>query len=206
MAHEVTQRVAQGKQVRSGRGPLVSSAVRNFTERGYHGTSMRDIASGAGVTVASIYHHFASKQEVLVHIMAGTLTDLLSVTVAADEAADRTARARLEAVVDAWVLFHTERQSEALIGASEIRSLEGPGRDTVVGLRDEQEALFRSIVTAGVESGEFATAYPREAARAILNMGSMVSSWYRPGGELSPEEMSERYRDFALGTVRAVGA
>ncbi|TIC88420.1 TetR/AcrR family transcriptional regulator [Nocardioides sp. GY 10113] len=197
--------MTQSKQVRSGRGPLVASAVENFTERGYHGTSMRDIAAGAGVTVASIYHHFSSKQEVLVHIMAGTLTDLLAATTAADAAADGTACGRLRAVVDAWVLFHTQRQAEALIGASEIRSLDGPGRDTVVGLRDEQEALFRGIVEDGVASGEFATRYPREAARAILNMGSTVSVWYRQGGELTPEEMSRRYIDFALGTVRAVG-
>lgn len=193
------------KQVRSGRAPLVDSAVRNFNERGYHGTSMRDIAAGAGVTVASIYHHFASKQDVLVQIMAGTLTDLLSATIAAADDVGRAASAteRLAAVVDAWVLFHTQRQAEALIGASELRSLESDGRARVIGLRDQQEALFRSIIEDGVASGEFATRFPREAARAVLNMGSTISTWYRLGGELTPDDMAERYRDFALGTVRA---
>lgn len=196
--------VSTTKQVRSGRAPIVEAAVRHFTERGYHGTSMRDIAAEAGVTVASIYHHFPSKQDVLVHIMAGTMTDLLAITRrAAAEVVDDPV-ARLCAVVDAWILFHTNRQPEALIGASEIRSLEGDGRDLVIGLRDEQEALFRGIVADGVERGAFATTYPREAARAILNMGSAVSSWYRlDGGALSPEQMAERYRDFALGTARA---
>ncbi|WP_196780912.1 TetR/AcrR family transcriptional regulator [Nocardioides sambongensis] len=193
-----------GKQVRSGRGPIVDAAIGHFTERGYHGTSMRDIASAAGVTVASIYHHFPSKQDVLVHIMSGTMADLLALTRrAAAEAAEEPA-ARLGAVVDTWVHFHTSRQPEALIGASEIRSLEGEGRALVIGMRDEQEDLFRGIVTDGVESGAFATPYPREAARAILNMGSAVSTWYRPdGGDVTPEQMAERYRDFALGTVRA---
>ena len=191
------------KQVRSGRAPIVDSAIANFTERGYHGTSMRDIAAGAGVTVASIYHHFASKQDVLVEIMAATMSDLVASTTAAAHAAPDTATDRLCAVVETWILFHTERRAEALIGASEIRSLEPAGRARVVGLRDEQEALFRSIIAAGVEAGEFGTAYPDEAARAVLRMGSAVASWYRADGDLSPRQLAERNRDLALGTVRA---
>lgn len=192
-------------QLRNSRDAVVAAAVENFTALGYHGTSMRDIARTAGVTVASIYHHFASKQEVLQHIMVGTITDLLAAT---REAVDAAVAAgadspteRLEALVDTWILFHTTRQAEALIGASELRSLDEAGRAMVVGYRDEQEALFRSIVEDGVREGVFATRYPREAARAIIEMGYSVSSWYRLGGELSPTDMSQRYRELARGTV-----
>lgn len=192
-------------QSRNSREVLVAAAVENFTTLGYHGTSMRDVARTAGVTVASIYHHFASKQEILQHVMITTITDVLGATRrAVDEAvaAGRTSPTeRLEALVDAWMIFHTTRQADALIGASEIRSLDESGRAVVVGYRDEQEALFRSIIDDGVSSGAFATSYPREAARAIIEMGYSVSSWYRLGGELSPEEMSVRYRELARGTV-----
>lgn len=191
--------------VRNGREALVAAAVANFTTLGYHGTSMRDIARSADVTVASIYHHFASKQEILQHVMIGTMSDLLASTRAAVDAAvasgATTPSEKLAALVDAWILFHTTRQAEALIGASEIRSLDDAGRAVLVARRDEQEALFRAIVEEGVAEGAFATRYPREAARAIIEMGSSVSSWYRIGGELSPEEMSVRYRELARGTV-----
>lgn len=190
------------KQVRSGREPIVASAVRHFTERGYHGTSMRDIAAGAGVTVASIYHHFDSKQAVLQHLMATTMTDLLASTTAAVEAAGPEPRQQLMAHVDAWVLFHTARQPEALIGASEIRSLDESGRAVVIGLRDQEEAQVRGIVEAGIEAGEFATAYPVEATRAIVNMGAAIASWFTRDGALSPAELSARYQDLALGLVR----
>ncbi len=196
-------------QTRNGREVLVEAAVANFTALGYHGTSMRDIARTAGVTVASIYHHFASKQEILQHVMVGTITDVLAVTRRAVETADSEAGTpggadptrRLDALVDAWIVFHTTRQAEALIGASELRSLDGDGRAVVVGHRDEQEALFRDVIEDGVQRGVFTTRYPREASRAIIEMGYSVSSWYRPGGELSPEEMSVRYRELARGTV-----
>lgn len=191
--------------LRNGRDVLIAAAVQNFTARGYHGTSMRDIAGAAGVTVASIYHHFASKQEILQQVMVATMTDLLEATRRSVEeavvAGRDTPTGKLDALVDAWLIFHTTRQAEALIGASELRSLDEDGRARVVGLRDEQESLVRSIVDEGVAQGVFATSYPREAARAIIEMGYSVSSWYRLGGELTPEEMSVRYRELARGTV-----
>jgi AcrR family transcriptional regulator len=191
---------AAGKP-RHGKGPVLVSAVRNFTERGYHGTSMRDIASGADVTVASIYHHFASKQEVLQEIMVQTLSDVISATRSALMGAERDPDAQLGALVHAWILFHTDRQAEALIGASELRSLDDVGRKLVVTLRDEQQRMFQDVIERGVAEGVFTTAYPREAARAVINMGYSVASWYRSSGEVPPVEMANRYVDLALGTV-----
>ena len=64
----------------TGRQVILDSAVANMNERGYHGTSMRDIARGADITVASIYHHFASKQEILQDIMVRALHDAIAMT------------------------------------------------------------------------------------------------------------------------------
>lgn len=191
------------KQVRSGRGPIVESAVRNFTERGYHGTSMRDIATGAGVTVASIYHHFASKQVILHELMVGTMRDLLGATSRAVAEADPSATARLDAFVRAWTVFHTTRQPEALIGASELRSLEPEGRAEVVALRDRQEHLLRDVVLDGCATGEFGIEHPVEAARIILTSGAAVSSWYRGDGALTPDELGDRFATLARSLVNA---
>ena len=102
------------------------------------------------------------------------------------------------------MLFHTQRQAEALIGASELRSLDDEGLVEVIALRDQQEARFREIVDAGVSTGVFATSFPTEAARAVINMGYSIASWWRAGGEATPEQMAERYRVLALGTVELV--
>lgn len=180
---------------------VVESAIAPFYARGYHGTSMRDIASGAGVTVASIYHHFPSKQAILQHIMHTTLTDVLERTRQAVASAPETHGERLGALMCAWVGFHAERGQEALISAVEFRSLEEPGRTHVVALRDEQEQVFRDVATAGVAGGEFLTAHPVEAARGIIAMGYAVVNWYDPGGHLGPRELAAKYRDLALATV-----
>jgi AcrR family transcriptional regulator len=188
---------------RFGRAVVVEAAVRNFAAFGYHGTSVRDIARAADVTVASIYHHFASKQEILQDVMARTMTDLIGLTGAALAAAGPTPAEQLSALMRAWILYHTTHPADALIGASELRSLDGAGRARVVALRDEQERMFAEVVARGVATGDFGTPYPREAARAVINMGYAVASWYRPGGDASPAEMADRYCELALATVRA---
>jgi len=188
-------------QVRGGKDVVLLAAVDNFARLGYHGTTMRDIARDAGITVASIYHHFPSKQRMLQDIMARTLSDLLALTRGALLRAGASPVEQLDAGVRAWVLFHTSRRAEALIGASEIRSLDEPGRRLVVALRDEQEAMFRDVVARGVAEGSFTTPYPREAVRAIISMGNAIASWYRPGGELSAEETADRYAALALATL-----
>jgi AcrR family transcriptional regulator len=193
-----------GTEIATGREGILDSAVENFQRLGYHGTSVRDIARDAGITPASIYHHFPSKQIILQEIMEKVLRDVISLTRAAVIGAGGTPASQLEALVRTWVLFHTSRRAEALIGASEIRSLDDIGNRLVVSLRDQQEQLFREVIDRGVTEGVFTTSYPREAARAIINMGYSIASWYRPGGQLTPDELADRYAALALGTVGAV--
>ena len=190
-------------QARSGRAAVLDAAVQNFQRVGYHGTSMRDIATGAGFTVASIYNHFPSKQRILQEIMVGILTDALAATRSAVLRAGALPHDQLRALMHAWLVFHTERRDEAVVGATEIRSLDPDGRRLVVALRDEQEHLFREVVEHGAETGAFGTPHPAEAVRALIAMGTSVASWYRPGGGLTPRQMGERYARLALGLVEA---
>lgn len=189
-------------RVRGGKEPILRAAIDNFQRFGYHGTAMRDIARDAQVTVASIYHHYPSKQEILQQIMVAVLSDSISLTRAAVKRAGESATDQLVAIMRAWVLFHTRRRSEAMIGASEIRSLEAGSRRLVVTLRDEQERIFREVIERGVESGEFETAYPHEATWAVITMGNTVATFFRPSGPLKPEQLADIYADLALGTVR----
>lgn len=187
------------------REAIAQAALVSFFEVGYHGTTMRHIASAAGATVGSIYHHYESKQGILQDIMTTTLDDLLVETRAGLAAAGSDPRSGLNALVRAWIGFHTTRQREALVGSSEMRSLDAKGRRLVIPRRDAQELIFRDVVEAGVAGGDFMTAYPIEATRAILNMGASVAAWYHPRGGLTAREITERYRRLALATVEVEG-
>ncbi|QXW01146.1 MULTISPECIES: TetR/AcrR family transcriptional regulator [Rhodococcus] len=180
---------------------ILDSAVRNMNERGYHGTSMRDIAAGADLTVASIYHHFKSKQDILQEIMLQALRDAHGMTRSALLRSGGEPKDQLQALVRAWVMFHTTRREDALVGATELRSLDEPGHRLVVALRDEQENIFRDVIERGVEEGAFRTAYPRDAVRAIINMGQQVCVWWRADGPLSAQDLADRYCALATAMV-----
>lgn len=190
-------------QVRGGKKVVLDGAVRMFTKVGYHGASVRDIAAEADVTVASIYYHFKSKQVILQEIMVEILEDVIRQTRSALLTSENQPSAQLAALVRCWILFHIERQSEALIGASEIRSLDAEGTARIVALRDEQENIFRGVIDRGASEGVFATPYPREAARAIISMGRSVVNWYHVDGPTKPAVMADQYAELALAMVRA---
>ncbi|MDJ0363069.1 TetR/AcrR family transcriptional regulator [Rhodococcus sp. H29-C3] len=183
------------------RNAIIAAATENFQNRGYHGTSIRDIARDADMTAASIYHHFPSKQHILQYLMESALKTVISRTQSALINAGKSPVEQLEAVVRAWVQFHACNTAEALISSTEIRSLDAVGHRLVISLRDQQQQLFRDIIHRGVTDGVFTTVYPVEASRAIINMGVAISSWYRPNGSLTPDDIAERYVSIALGAV-----
>ncbi len=190
---------------RDGLGPetILSAALRAFYERGYHGTSIRDIASGAGMTPASLYHHFSNKQDILSTVMTRIMRDALATTRHELLRAGPSPVEQVSALVRAWIVFHANRRVEARVGASELHCLEREGRQLVVTLRDEQEQMFRSVVARGVEEGVFRTAHPREAARAVVNMGTAVATWFNPDGKLTADDIAVIYVDLALAALEA---
>ncbi len=62
--------VSSAASARNSRDDVVRAAARLFAERGYHGTSMRDLGAELGLFGSSLYSHVGSKQELLVEVVA----------------------------------------------------------------------------------------------------------------------------------------
>jgi AcrR family transcriptional regulator len=181
---------------------IEQTAARLFYEHGYHGTSIRDISSAAGVGIATLFHHHSSKAELLYRIMDRGFDELLAEMEGAVEGiTDPTER--LATVVRVHVQKHCADPIVSSIVITELRSLEHPEVDQLYAKRDRAHALFSSAVVAGSEQGEFRCERPRETARAIHSMCSGVVSWFRAGGDMTLAEVAELY---ALLALRQVGA
>lgn len=185
---------------------IANGALEIFRERGYHATSVRDLAQAAEMTVAALYYHFANKQDILVFVMRRTMADVMSDVNAARAAAADDPRSQLVAMVRAHVGFHTRRQTEAFVAHAELRSLEPEHREEIIELRDRYEHMLAEIVRQGVEQGAFRPAHEDEAVRAILAMCTAVATWYREGGPLSLDDVADRYSDLTLAILRATDA
>ncbi|MBV6760220.1 TetR/AcrR family transcriptional regulator [Rhodococcus opacus] len=198
--------VKRSAPVRESRRPgadgILTGALKAFYDIGYGGTSVREIANRADVTVAALYHHFESKQEILATVMRrGMEADLAAVEEAAQRASQEPVE-QLRAIVAAHVRFHTVHKMEAFVGNYELRSLEPAARREVVELRDRHEQLFTRVIAEGIECGVFLVEDAQEASRAVLAMCTGVAMWYKRGGAVTVETLERRYADLALNTVR----
>lgn len=192
-----------------GYGPLhldavLDAALTVFLRTGYHGASVRDVAAESGLSVAGIYHHHASKQEMLVAILDLTMVDLVArMTAARREGADPVARFAL--LVECLALFHTHRRDLGFVGASEMRSLEPVAHERVTAVRRRVQELVDAEVEDAVRLGAFATDRPHDAARAVVTMTTAMPQWFRPDGPASAEQVAAQHVRFALDLVRHRG-
>ena len=178
----------------------LAAALAAFVEQGYHGTSVRDIAARAGLSVPGLYHHYPSKQALLVGLMNAAMDELLRRSEDAQARAGSSPRSRFDAVVESLLLFHMHRRDQAFLGSTEIRSLEPENRERYVGRRDEQQRMLDAIVRAGIDSGDFELDDAEDASRAVTTMCVGVAGWYRPDGALEPDELVRIY----LGIARRI--
>lgn len=185
--------------------PVLKAALEAFVETGYHGATVRDIARRAGLSVPGIYHHYATKQDMLLGILDITMDDLLARSRAAKEEGGGDPVRSFALLVECLVLFHCYRRDAAFIGSSEMRSLEPANRTRIAALRTAQQRLIDAEVDEAARIGRFQVAYPHDAARAAATMCIAVPSWYRVGHESTPEQVAERYVEFALGLMHYAG-
>jgi AcrR family transcriptional regulator len=177
---------------------ILDAAVAAFAEKGFHGSTIRDIALRAGVSVPGLYHHFLSKGQLLERVMDDTMDALIETTERAVAESDDRPVERLQAIVAAHVRFHIEFQRESFVGNTELRSLTSPGRERIIRKRDRQRALFATAVNDGLQSGVFSVVYPVEATRGLVTMCTAVANWYRRDRPLTPDEIVKRYCALAL--------
>ncbi|MCG8918559.1 helix-turn-helix domain-containing protein [Actinokineospora sp. PR83] len=182
--------------------PPLAGALEAFVELGYHGAGVRDIAQRAGLSVPGVYHHWASKQDLLVALLDLAVADLLVRARAARAEGDGPVE-RFTRLVECLVLFHTHRRDLGFIGASEMRSLEGESRARITAARQEVQRMVDDEVAEGCRRGLMGTPLPHEAARAVVTMCAALPQWWSPEGPSSPEAVAREYVDFALDVVRS---
>ena len=180
--------------------PILSAALESFLRLGYHGTTVRDVARAAGMSVPNVYHYYASKQALLVAIMDRTMGEFWHrCELARAEGSDAEERVRL--LVECFALFHTYRQELAFIGASEMRSLEPEERRRIAQIRTDCQHMVDNELATLDQQGRLAKGHREDAGRAVVTMLVGIAGWYHSPGPQEPEEIARLYVDFAEGLV-----
>ncbi|MFE7228333.1 TetR family transcriptional regulator [Nocardioides sp. NPDC057577] len=176
--------------------PILAAAIRAFVSTGYHGATLRSIAELAEMSIPGVYHHYASKQDLLVRILDITMTDLnWRVERARDEGEDPLSRVAL--IVEALALYHACRTDLAFIGASEMRSLEPDNYRRIADSRNHVQELLDEQIAAAVDAGGLEVTHARDAGKAITTMCTGLVTWFRTDGTSPPDQIAREYAGFA---------
>lgn len=171
--------------------PILAAALDAFNEHGYHGATVRDIARRVGVTVPALYYHHENKEALLYALLDASIGRLAVLCREADEADPDPGR-RFDALVDCLVRYTAASGKLSHLDA-EIRSLSPQHRRSYSAKRAELEGRLLTAVEEGAEQDEFELDFPRDTVRALLGMIQSITTWYRPEGELTADDLAERY-------------
>ncbi|TCP48521.1 TetR family transcriptional regulator [Tamaricihabitans halophyticus] len=194
---------SRSRNDRHPRDQLKEAGTRLFFDKGFHGTTVRDITEACGLTPGALYNHFGSKEEVLRAIILDGHAELDNRLAAVPAG---PAPERLRRLLEVFVLHHARFRREAMVG-DEWKALEPKARKEVRAKRLALRESFESTIRAGVEAGEFVVPKVdggdpvRLATMALLDMGFRTCSWFRPKSGVVDAEFARFYADLALATL-----
>ncbi len=154
---------------------LSTEAARLFAQRGYHGTSIGDLAAALGIQKASVYSHIKGKEDLLAEIaLAGA--EAFHAALDAVPEADPEQRLRLALRAHLGVV---DRQLEvATVFLNEWRYLTGPARERFLAERHHYERRIRRLFEDAVAAGALRSDLDvRHAVLAFLSIGNWAYTW-----------------------------
>jgi AcrR family transcriptional regulator len=197
---------APGRRGRPGHSldTLLDAAVTLFNERGYEATSVDEVATRLGVTKSAIYHHVPSKVELLRLALDRALDALFALT---QETGATTGPAidRLEYVVRGSVrVLAAELPFVTLLlrlrGNSEVER-------SALQRRREFDRVVTGLVRAAEHEGDVRTDVdPAVLSRLLFGTVNSLTEWYRPGGDLSAEDLADAVVTVTFSGLRTAPA
>lgn len=178
---------------------LLRAAEASFASRGFHATTTRDIAAGAGMSPAAVYVHHASKEDLLFLISLAGHDRALAVVEGATRSTAVPAQ-RLRTIVDDFARWHAEHHTLARVVQHELGALTPDHLRQIATRRHAIEHLVREAIEAGVETGDFECADVPGTALAMLSLAIDVARWYQDEAGAA-DRLGRLYGDLAVRMV-----
>jgi AcrR family transcriptional regulator len=179
------------------RAEILHAALRAFRERGYHATTLDDIAEHLGLRKTALYHYFPDKEAILYECHRESLAELDRLMKNQRRRFDSHAE-RLAHVIREHVRVMTDTLEGSPL-AFEVTALSPERQEEVIAARDRYERGLRRIIESGIESGEFRAVDSKIAVFAILGAINWIARWYRPEGSLHAPELGAEFADHLVG-------
>ncbi|MCM8663593.1 TetR/AcrR family transcriptional regulator [Accumulibacter sp.] len=185
----------------SRRDELLRAAARLFVEKGFAATTTRDIAEAVGMRSGSPFYHFRSKQELLrAAIMQGLQAGQQRLQTAIEGVSEPEQRLRLMIRTHLGILLEGDLQAPMLL--YESRSVDAAGRAEIAAAADSYQQIWQHTLDELAAGGRLrSSATPLRLL--LFGMLNGVTQWYRPGGELSLDEIAAAASELLLTGMTA---
>ncbi|QHC14741.1 TetR family transcriptional regulator [Streptomyces sp. GF20] len=185
---------------------LLAAATRLFADQGYDRTSVQEIVEAAGVTKGALYHYFGSKEDLLQEVYARLLRlqqERLDMYAGSQEPVGE----RLRAAAADVVVTTIENLDDASIFFRSMHQLSPEKNKQVRAERRRYHERFRALVEEGQRAGVFTRDIPADLV-VDYHFGSVhhLSTWYRPDGPLTPQQVATHLADLLLRALTHPGA
>lgn len=180
---------------------ILNASLELMRKLGYQGTSMRDIASVVKMEAASLYNHISGKEIILSETCFQMAKRLLHGLAEVNDIYFSPVE-KLSLAVKNHVKVLTENTHAGWVFVHEWRHLSDENRMRFVALRDEYEKGFITILKQGEDEGVFQDVNNKFAVLTILASLNWVVEWYKPQGDMTPEQIAEKLTEFILSGLK----
>jgi len=185
------------------RAEVVAVAAKLFSERGFRGTSMDDIARELGILKGSLYYWIDSKEALLADVLLGALSKTIEDGKAICAIPNMSAPDRLHALIKSHIHAWTLAPDNFNVALNEAKWLDPADSARWIKERHELEALYREVLRDGIKSGEFDV--DERNIRIMMNlifaMMNWFPRWYKPSGFATPEYIAEAIAGMVLNGI-----
>lgn len=181
------------------RARIVRLGADLFAARGYHGTGLADLLQAVGVARGGFYHHFPSKESVLLEIVSAAIGRILG-TSAQIVAQDRDAATKLRLLCDDLSCAIIDNQPGFIVFLREYSALSETAKEQVLALRRTYLERWEQVLHEGAAAGSFTTRQT-PYTEGILGMWIYSFAWNR--ATVEPQTIASDLADFVLRGVRS---
>lgn len=186
-----SETVVPGDRIRNRRvkyEAVLAAAVALFNEKGFHATSLDDVAARLKVTKPTIYHYASSKDEILFACVKRGLEMILAAIDALPDGR-RSGHDRLEAAMTGYALAMTQDFCRCVTRTAD-NELSEPSRREFRRLKREIDQVMRHLVHAGMEDGSLRPGHPVIVTFTLTGALNWIGRWYEPSRELRPDTVA----------------
>ena len=186
----------------SKRALIIKEAAQLFKEKGFGGSSMRDLAERVGIEAASMYNHIRSKDEILEAICFG-LAEAYAAQLAEVVATNLSYPDKIEALIAFHVQMVIEQPNAVSVLNNDWKFLNSEQMTRFKAQRKQYENEFAALISKGIEAGAFKPVNVSIALFTILSSLRWVELWYKPTRGVSKNDLAKDISAILMNGIKA---